>query len=77
MSAVEYKLVLRNYQILIGLFLVLSFIGLAAFYIMSLSDTFILVLSIISLILGLLLIFLARRGVIVAPPILRFRSRVR
>jgi|YelNatPaOPRAMG01_1025707.scaffolds.fasta_scaffold25235_3 multisubunit Na+/H+ antiporter MnhG subunit len=74
MSVVGYRLVLRSYQILIGLFLILSFIGLIAFYTMFLSDTFILVLSIISLILGLLLIFLARRGVIVAPPILRFRD---
>lgn len=69
----EYRLVLRGYQVLIGLFLVLSFIGLIAFHIVFSGDTLILILSIISLILGLLLIFLARKDIIVAPPVLRFK----
>ncbi|MEM1545349.1 MAG: hypothetical protein QXY40_08960 [Candidatus Methanomethylicia archaeon] len=69
----EYRLVLRGYQVLIGLFLVLSFIGLIVFHIVFSGDTLILILSIISLILGLLLIFLARKDIIVAPPVLRFK----
>ena len=69
----KYRLILRGYQVLIGLFLVLSFIGLVGFHTIFSSDTIILVLSGISLILGLLLIFLAKGNVIVALPVLRFR----
>lgn len=69
-----YRAMLRSYQTLIGLFLILSFIGLIAFYIMFLNDTTILILSITSLLLGVILVVLASRGVVVAPPVLRFRK---